>query len=201
MNRAGPPPPRDRRAWRLAPGPRFPGRQLRLPRGWLVLGAFVMLATPRSSGDEPAGFGPESAEVEGLRCALRLERESCRVGQPIAAWFRIRNASDQTRTIYQCGFYPNHQVIVRDEQGRLVAPTALGRRAQDAFAPSGPRRKNVPIDLAPGDTNEAQLPDSLTSLLELTTPGVYRVQVTYEERSLPWIGRLESPAMVLTITP
>jgi hypothetical protein len=76
--------------------------------------------------------------------------------------------------------------------GEAVGRTALGNRYKQTFDPSGPRRKNVPIELEPGGEYEENPPHCLNELFDLSRPGVYTLQITYEEGTLPWKGRLPS---------
>ena len=56
-----------------------------------------------------------------------------------------------------------------------------GRDRRAAFAPGGPRDKNVPVKLGPGDVDDAWVAYDVRELFLLDQPGKYTVQYHYEE--------------------
>jgi hypothetical protein len=124
------------------------------------------------------------------------------VGEPIQMEYTKRNVSGENLVVWHRGFWPNHQVFVRDLAGREPPLTAEGRRCRKAFGPDGPRDKSAPKTLTPDaeDRNEAN-PD-LTTLYDLSKPGTYAVEYVYEEKHAQgWQGRVTSKPFVFEVVP
>jgi hypothetical protein len=132
------------------------------------------------------------AEVAGLRAKVSLVRTRFAVGEAIIPTFSIKNVSKSQLTIWQPGFWFNHLVIVKDANEKEVPLTELGEATRRAFSPSGPRRKYLPIDLAPGGENTVEVPQDITLLYDLSKSGYYTIQIIYEEQGEGWQGRLPS---------
>lgn len=153
--------------------------------------------------------GPPAVEVKvdaadpaaGPRAVLSLPRTEFRAGEAVVPTFALDNPTGRPLTVYRCGFYPNHRLVVRDAAGKAAAETALGRACRQAFDPAGPRRKNVPVDLPPGGRDAEPCPHSLTELYDLSKPGRYTVEGVYEEGSLPWVGRAAAAPVAFAVTP
>jgi hypothetical protein len=139
--------------------------------------------------------------VDGLQATLRLGRSSYVVGQAIRARLSVRNHGAVARTLYRCGFYTNHRIVVRDEAGAEVAATAVGSPLLGSFDPAGPRRKNLPVDVEAGGEDVQELPLALNELFDLSRPGRYTVSVTYEEPTLAWVGKLSTGVVVFEVKP
>jgi hypothetical protein len=103
--------------------------------------------------------------------------------------------------IWHSGFWSNHQIRVCDPNGRLVALTAFGRERFNSFSPGGERNKNFPVDLKPDgeDKSDGEMLD-IARLYDLAAPGLYSVQVLYEEYQGGWEGRLWSNVIIIQIT-
>ena len=87
---------------------------------------------------------------------------------------------------------------LRDE----VPLTPAGKAGRSAFSPAGPRTKNVPVTLDPGqvDKTPPAFDFDLASFFVLTTPGKYTVQYIYEEdQKEGWKGKLESNVMQIAV--
>jgi hypothetical protein len=136
--------------------------------------------------------GEYGAEIVGLRAKVSLVRTRYAVGEAIIPTFSIKNVSKSQLTIWQPGFWFNHLVNIKDANEKEVSLTELGEVARRAFSPGGLRRKNLPIDLAPGDENTVEVPQDITSLYDLSKPSYYTIQIIYEERGEGWQGRLPS---------
>ncbi|GGA36234.1 hypothetical protein [Okeania sp. KiyG1] len=132
------------------------------------------------------------AEVAGLRARVSLIQTRFAVGEAIIPTFSIKNVSKKQLTIWQPGFWFNHLVIVKDINDKEIPLTELGEATRRAFSPGGPRRKNLPIDLAPGDENTVEVPQDITLLYELLKPSYYTIQIIYEEQGEGWQGKLPS---------
>jgi RNA polymerase sigma factor (sigma-70 family) len=142
-------------------------------------------------------FGPE---VKGLRARVSLLRDKFTVGDPIEASYLVKNVSKEEQTLWHSGFWPNHQVIVRDLAGKEPPLTDFGRQARRAFSPGGERTKNFPVKVPPGgeDATEGKL--DLLRLYDLSNPGLYSVQYIYEEKQGGWEGRLPSNVVRFEVT-
>jgi RNA polymerase sigma factor (sigma-70 family) len=134
-------------------------------------------------------YGPE---VRGLRASVTLPRPKFRVGEPIVPEYVVKNVSRTNQVVWNCGFWGNHEVIVRDSTGREPPWTDLGRQFRASFL-RGPRTKEVPRALEPGGVDGSQGGYDLTRFVDLSRPGRYTVQYFYEETgNKTWHGRLPS---------
>jgi hypothetical protein len=113
---------------------------------------------------------------------------------------RIENRSSRQVTLWSAGFWTNHSVRVTDASDREPPLTALGRQRRDAFAPDGPRDKNAPHTLDPGESRSCGAEVDLATLFELG-PGRYRVEVRYDDRQPPTPLALVSDSLSFTLLP
>jgi RNA polymerase sigma factor (sigma-70 family) len=134
-------------------------------------------------------FGPE---VKGLRAKVTLAKGKFAVGEAIPVRYTVKNVSKAEQTLWHSGFWPNHQVIVKDGAGKEPPLTEFGRQCRKAFSPGGDRDKNVPVKVPAGSEDTASETYDLTKLYDLSKPGGYTVQYTYEEKRGGWEGRLPS---------
>lgn len=148
---------------------------------------------------EQANENEYSSATTGLQAIVRLPQTRFAVGKAIVPIFIIKNLSERRITIWQCGFWCNHLVIVKNANGKAVPLTDLGKITRQRFSPDGPRRKNLPIYLAPGSENEVVIPQSLTAIYELSKTGNYTIQIIYEDRGEGWQGRLPSNVLKFEI--
>src|SRR5262249_18380116 len=70
-------------------------------------------------------FGPE---VEGLWAKVTLAEDKFEVGEPIPVKYVVKNFSQQEQTLWHSGFWPNHEVIVRDGDGKEAPLTGEGKK-------------------------------------------------------------------------
>jgi RNA polymerase sigma factor (sigma-70 family) len=143
-------------------------------------------------------FGPE---VKGLRARVTLAREAFEVGQPIEASYTVKNVAKEEQTIWLSGFWPNHEIIVRDAAGKEPPLTTAGTQRRQAFAPGGDRDRNVPVKLPPGGEDATEGKYDLATLYDLSKPGRYTVQYFYEEKQGGWEGRLPSNVAAFEVLP
>jgi RNA polymerase sigma factor (sigma-70 family) len=134
------------------------------------------------------GFGPE---VKGLRSQITLAKQRYVVHEVIPVTYLVKNVSKQEQVLHNCGFWPNHQILVTDAAGREPALTELGRQCQNAFR-SGERFKDIAVRVPAGDVHASYAEYDLTRFYDLSQPGRYTVQYVYEERGGGWAGRLPS---------
>src|SRR5262249_42886599 len=52
-------------------------------------------------------------EVKGLRAKVTLAKAKFAVGEAIEVRYVVKNVSKEEQTIWHCGFWPNHQIVVR----------------------------------------------------------------------------------------
>jgi hypothetical protein len=76
--------------------------------------------------------------------------------------------------------WPNHRLEVTDAAGAEVPLTKSGQLMKSAFAPTGPRRKNIAVRLAPGDIDVPLPKLDLRSLLKFG-PGTYHLRCLYHD--------------------
>lgn len=127
---------------------------------------------------EAEGYGPES---KGLRSKISLAKTKFKVGEPILVTYQFKNFSDEIRTVWHSGFWPNHEIVVMNSEGKEPELTAAGKQMRNAFSPRGQREKNVPYALKPGAEDTAWVKYDVLGLYDLSKPGKYAVQYIYEE--------------------
>jgi hypothetical protein len=134
---------------------------------------------PRQKPDEAP------AAQQGRIVALAsLPKQRFSRGEPIPLSFEIRNNSDRAVTIWHSGFWPNHVIKVRGQDGKEPALTPSGEERRRAFRPESPRRKNVPIEIKAGDSSIKESPIDLNDLYDLP-PGSYTCEITYDDAQAP----------------
>ena len=151
--------------------------------------AIASLHAAESGAKALSDFGDE---VNGLRAKVSLVKTQTPVGQPIQIHYVKHNVSDVNQIIWHSGFWPNHQIVVKDALGKSVARTARGNQCAAAFSPGGARDKNFPMTLKPGDEDATEGAMDLTQQFDLNKLGTYSVQIFYEEMQKGWNGRLAS---------
>jgi RNA polymerase sigma factor (sigma-70 family) len=156
---------------------------------------------PPASGEgaapAPAEPGAKAAEdfgdeVKGLRARVTLAKKKFLVGEAIPAKYVVKNVSKEEQTVWHSGFWPNHQVIVKDADGKEPPLSEFGKERRKAFSPGGERSKNSPVTIPPGGEDAAYEKYDLTQLYDLAKSGRYTVQYIYEEKQGGWEGRLPS---------
>ena len=154
----------------------------------LLLTSIFSAPSFSEEADPLANFGPE---VNGLRAKVTVVKP-VQKGQPIEIQYSKRNVSKVDLTIWHSGFWPNHQIIVKDFAGKEAALTDFGKQVRAAFNPGGPRDKNFSMNLKPNEEDNSQGAYDLNRLFNLSMHGKYTVQVIYEEKQGGWEGRLPS---------
>jgi hypothetical protein len=137
------------------------------------------------------------------RLALKLDQTTYQEKgkKPINAELKFTNRLiDQPITIWDSAFWPNHKVLIQDEERDVDVPlTEMGKRYLKMFTPKGgPRDHNAPIAIPPGGSFPETVPVDLKLLYQLK-PGKYRVQVLYEDVQPPTPMRLYSNPVAFTI--
>jgi hypothetical protein len=160
------------------------------------LSRFVVLAALWLSSHlamDPASREPGGVDREGRKPSLvvRLPETAYAVGKPIVPAIEFRNRTDHDVTIWSCGFWPNHKVVVRDKEGREPPLTAGGEQRRRSFAPGGGRDKSAPILVKSGDDYQYCININIYDLYRLS-PGRYELEVTYDDESPPSPLRLTS---------
>lgn len=140
-------------------------------------------------GDALKDFG---AEVKGLRTKVSLVKAAIAAGQPVEIRFAKRNVSKENLVVWHSGFWPNHQIVVKDAQGQNAALTAFGKQTRDAFSPGGGRDKNYSIELKPDTEDASEGSQDLLRCFDLSKLGKYTVELIYEEKQGGWEGRVVS---------
>ena len=83
----------------------------------------------------------------------------------------------------------------------IPVDSARGKEVGALFDPAGPRRKNLPVILAPGEMTKVDGPENLLQLFRLENAGRFYFRIIYEEVSDTWSGRLESNWAAFQILP
>jgi hypothetical protein len=168
----------------------------------LVLG--VALSGPGNHVEGDQGRHLSDPGASGRAAAVRvfyrasLPRRQFHAGEPIKLSLHFTNLSDQPVTIWQSGFWPNHRVLLTDEEGREPPLTNEGRERLAAFSPEGERSKNVPRVLQAGRSMVEMRSLDLTELYEVKK-GRYRVRVTYHDLQGPTPLRLISNTLAFEV--
>jgi RNA polymerase sigma factor (sigma-70 family) len=144
---------------------------------------------PRAPVSPDDRFGPE---VKGLRARVTLGKDRFEVGEPILVEYVVKNVSKEEQTLWHSGFWPNHQILVKDQGGKEPPLTVVGRQCRKAFSPGGLREKNLPWPVPAGGEASAYQKYDLTKFYDLSKPGRYTVLYVYEEKQGGWEGRLPS---------
>ena len=133
----------------------------------------------------------QSGPVESFLCSLVADQIVFAVGEPIAISYRMKNISSQPIIIWHSGFWPDHQLLLRDDNDIEVPLTPRGLQARSAFDPDGPRRKNIPVTLEPGQIDDTfDIPD-LCQYFKIEQPGIYNLQCLYRyQKDALWSNKL-----------
>lgn len=156
------------------------------------LEANMRTLSPENSGDSKA------LHRRGVSASVKLERRKFNYGDPIVASFEIKNGSAEPITLWLSGFWLNHCVVVRDQTGVEPRLTPMGQERREAFQPNGPRRKNIPLAIKPSKSYQSDLNLNLNDLYRLE-PGIYKVEITYDDQQPPTPLRVTSPAVPFEI--
>jgi hypothetical protein len=136
------------------------------------------------------GFGPE---VGGLASRITLPKEKFTVGEAIPVTYVIKNVSKDEKSVWDCGFWHNHLILVKNAEGKQEWVTegeglkifAFDLRGPEEFKrfglePRGDRAKDVRVPIKPGAEDSAYEKYDLTRFYGLTEPGHYTVQYIYQ---------------------
>jgi hypothetical protein len=140
----------------------------------------------------------QKAPQQDVSAVASLSKKTFKHGEPISVSFTITNRSGGQITIWLSGFWPNHYINVRDQNGIEPPLTAVGQERRKAFQPSGPRRKNIPFVLKPNDVFQNDIRPDLSDLYQLG-PGRYTVEITYDDRQSPTPLSVTSAAVAFDV--
>jgi hypothetical protein len=150
----------------------------------VTLGLCLCAMTDTGCGGPPPPHSesspPWGAAAHGLTASLAADKLTFATDQPVEVRFRIKNVADKEQTVWNCGFWPNHRLEMTDAQGAEVPMTEKGKQTKAAFAPTGPRRKTIPVTLAPAAMDEQTPKLDLRQYFQIA-PGTYRVRCLYHE--------------------
>jgi hypothetical protein len=171
----------------------------------LELGRHAVVAGD-SREQEPRQTDPSPREVVA-EVTLPARRFIASEKVPFA--IKMTNNSPRTVVLWSSGFWPNHRIEVWDEAGRAMPLTPEGELRARSFAPGGARRKNVAIELKPGQSwpraaeGAAQVERGGLGLDGLFTlkPGTFTVRVTYHDEQPPTPLKVISPKVAFVIMP
>ena len=144
-------------------------------------------------GRDSDGGRPADAP-KGVELVASLPKKVFDRGEAIELSLEFRNDSDSPVTFVECGFWPNHRVVVKDKQGHEAELTEEGRRRRT----SGSDRSG-PIVIKPGKSFDyGKHPVDLAPLYTLP-PGDYTVRVTYDEPSPSARMKVSSKSIDFTV--
>lgn len=116
----------------------------------------------------------------GLRSSIALRSTTACPKGPIVVEYRVKNVSDRKQTVWHSGFWPDHRIEVIAPSGKSAQMTEAGERAREAFSPGGIREKTVPVELAPGQIDDAWQAYDLRTYFLFDVQGEYAVQYIYQ---------------------
>ena len=140
----------------------------------------------------------------GLTSKIWVSKHKFERGTPINFWCIHKSVSETAFSIWDSNFWPNHVIRLLDEKGNEVQRTPRGDKAIREFSPGGERGKNVEIVLGHGQEDEGFQWD-LTKYFHLEAPGLYSLQITYEEyqestrKNRAWKGKCPSNVIVFEV--
>lgn len=146
--------------------------------------------------NHPAENG--SVKRNDIVASIVIEPSKQIPGEYIQIQYKVENRSDQPITIWNCGFWPNHQIIIMDQSNSELPLTEKGLLYRQTFQPHGTRKKNIPVVIKPKESHSVVIPLDLTSLYQLT-PGDYILQVIYEDHYKPTPLTLRAEPVYFTI--
>ena len=113
---------------------------------------------------------------------IKASKKYFSAGDPILISYSIKNISRDTVIIWDCGFWCNNKIEVTDKNNIELSRTNWGKTTLSAFSPGGgPRNKNVPVVLAPGQTDAAYEQYDLKDQFLFKVAGDYIVRYFYDD--------------------
>lgn len=167
------------------------GRRRFLTRAMATGLGLSVLGSARARWSRAAGAEQDGESREGILGEVILPKRVFLEGEPIPFGLKVTNQTRETITYWSAG-WANKRLEVRDSRGEDAPLTELGQRARRAYDPDGSRRKNVPIELEPGESliwgkphpGPGETVRGLDAYFVLK-PGAYTVRMVYEEPSEP----------------
>jgi len=138
-------------------------------------------ATRESNPDHQGAGVTWGQEQHGLRSRIWVDRKAFGLHDTVSVHYAIQNVSKTEQVVWHSGFWPNNRIEVTGPSGAPAALTELGKQARKSFSPGGPREKNVPVSLKPGETDSAWHPFNLRDYFVMDAAGAYLVRYIYQE--------------------
>jgi hypothetical protein len=91
-------------------------------------------AVTASPSQTEKDWGPE---VRGRRASVFPAKKQSAVGEPVTVNYVMKNFSGADKSVWNCGFWPNHKVVVPDAAGNEAAMTNRGTETRGLHG--GPR--------------------------------------------------------------
>ena len=88
-------------------------------------------------------------------------------------------------------FWPNHKVVIKDQDGMEPPMTKKGRSARAVFSPAGDRDKNIPDAVGAGATRNLGCKIDVAEQFHWKR-GRYELQVLYHDEQEPTPLRVKS---------
>lgn len=138
----------------------------------LVLATLALAAGAPNDVWEQRPTNGVSFEIVGKKpVVLSLQSSSLRL--------RVTNSTSKPICIWSAGYWPNHTWKVTELDGRMVQPSAAGKKRLAAFG-SLERDKNVKIVIDPGKKLEYTTPN-LFQDFDLKAGAKYRIVIAYSD--------------------
>ena len=146
------------------------------------------LKTRRAGASLSVGDAPPVDPKPRPHLELILPAESFPLGRPVDFRTIVHNPTPDPLTVWTCGYWPNHLVILVAEDGSEPTLTNDGKWCRLAFL-SPNRDKNFPTRIAPGRSH----PDGTRRLTAgyLLTPGEYELKVLYSDDQGDTLGGVQ----------
>lgn len=135
----------------------------------------------------PAKMVDEGSSEVGINSRVTLKNQPgnpapvLAIGKEAVVLYEVENVSAEPLAVWHAGFWPNHRVLLFRPGGEEAPLTPYGEKVRAAYSPRGKRGKNARWSLAPGKVDITEGGYDLTELFDMSLPGVYRLQIEYEE--------------------
>ncbi|MDR3622473.1 MAG: hypothetical protein P4L85_24190 [Paludisphaera borealis] len=154
--------------------------------------AFGSDAAPKAADSSRADAKPKKAECLLL---VSLPKTTYKRGEKIIPEIVYKNQGGRDLTIWNIGFFGNHQVVIKDEAGDSPPLTAAGTRCREAFSQGRIRDRSKPTVIKPGKSYLVALKLDVASLYQLESGKQYALEIVYDDHSEPTPLKLTSKAV------
>jgi hypothetical protein len=133
--------------------------------------------------------------IRDFEIVATLPKRTFSMGEPIPLTCEFRNNTDRNVRFWERGFYWNHLLTVRDENGREAPLTETGKEFRQSFSPNGDPGKTLPVTVGARSSYRSLSDDGVNNLRQLyhLRPGKYRVRVLLLDNREPGYNIIAKP--------